>query len=95
VTPRAGTPLNHSEPVDNFTGQKRFQSLASELLSPRIEINSGEEADKADRDFTASIASACRLSTCKVTLLDLKNDLPRLAQAEGKKIAACNQGSSM
>jgi hypothetical protein len=69
---------NHSEPVEKFTDQKRFKCLASELLSPKIEINSEEEANKADRDFTASIASACRLSTCKVTLLDVKNDLPGL-----------------
>jgi hypothetical protein len=47
---------NLSEPVEKFTDWERFQSLALELISPRIEINSGVEADKAARDFTASIA---------------------------------------
>jgi hypothetical protein len=69
---------NLSEPIEKFTDWDRFQSLASDLISPRIEINSGIEADKAARDFTASVASAYRLSTSKVTLLDLNNDLPGL-----------------
>jgi hypothetical protein len=54
---------NPSEPVEKFTDWERFQSLASDLISPRIEINSGEAADKAASDFTASIASAYRPST--------------------------------
>jgi hypothetical protein len=32
---------NLSEPVEKFTDWERFQSLASELVSPRVEINSG------------------------------------------------------
>jgi hypothetical protein len=56
----------------------RFQSLASELISPGIEINSGVEADKAARNFTGSIASAYRLATSKVTLSDINNDIPGL-----------------
>jgi hypothetical protein len=40
---------NLSDPVDKFTDWKRFQSLASELISPRIQFNSGEEAEKAAR----------------------------------------------
>jgi hypothetical protein len=32
---------NLSEPIENFTDWDRFQSLASELMSPKIEINSG------------------------------------------------------
>jgi hypothetical protein len=44
-----------------------FRSLASELILPRIQINSGEETDKAHR-----------LSTSKITLSDLNNDLPGL-----------------
>jgi hypothetical protein len=48
------------------------------LISPKVEINSGVEADKAARDFTASIASARRLSTSKITLLDINNNLPGL-----------------
>jgi hypothetical protein len=69
---------NLSDPVDKFTGWERFQSLASEIISHRIQINLWIEADKAARDFTASIASACRLSTRKITLLDLSKDLPGL-----------------
>jgi hypothetical protein len=42
------------------------------------EINSGVEADKAARAFTASIASAYGLSTNKITLTDLTRDLPGL-----------------
>jgi hypothetical protein len=45
---------NLSEPVEKFIDCEQFQSLASELIAPRIEINSGVEADKAARDFTAS-----------------------------------------
>jgi hypothetical protein len=69
---------NLSEPVEKFTDWERFQSLASELISPRIEINSGVEADKTARDFTAFIASAYRLSTSKVTLSDINNNIPGL-----------------
>jgi hypothetical protein len=47
-----------SNPVDKFTDWERFQSLASEFISPKIQINSEGEADKSDRHFTASIASA-------------------------------------
>jgi hypothetical protein len=32
---------NLSEPTEKFTDWDRFQSLDSELISPRIEINSG------------------------------------------------------
>jgi hypothetical protein len=52
---------NLSQSVEKFNDWDRFQILASELISPEVEINSGE-ADKAARDFTASIASACGLS---------------------------------
>jgi hypothetical protein len=41
-----------SEPVDKFTDWVRFQSLTSEVVSPRIQMNSEEEADKAAQDFT-------------------------------------------
>jgi hypothetical protein len=61
---------NLSEPVEKFRDWDRFQSLASELISPRNEISSGTEAA---HDFTASVASACRLSTSKVS--DINNDL--------------------
>jgi hypothetical protein len=49
---------NLSDHVDKFTDWERFQSLAFELISPRNQANSGEEADKSARDFTASTASA-------------------------------------
>jgi hypothetical protein len=42
---------NLSDPVDKFRDWERFQSLASELISQGIQINSGEEASKAARDF--------------------------------------------
>jgi hypothetical protein len=53
--------MNISEPIEKFTDWNRFQSLASELITPKIGINSGVETDKAARDFTASIASAYRM----------------------------------
>jgi hypothetical protein len=65
---------NLSEPVDKFTDWERFQNLTPELISPRIQFNSGGEADKAARDFTASIVSAYRLSTSKITLSDLNKN---------------------
>jgi hypothetical protein len=67
-----------SEPTEKFTDWERFQSLASDLISPRIEINSGVKADKAARDFSASIASAFRLSPSKITISELNNDSPGL-----------------
>jgi hypothetical protein len=57
---------------------ERFQSLACDLVSARIQIYSGVEADKAARDFTASIAMAYRLATSKVTLSNLNSDAPDL-----------------
>jgi hypothetical protein len=56
---------NLSEPIGKITDWDRFQSFTSELISPRMEINSGVEADKAALNFTASIASAYRLTTSK------------------------------
>jgi endonuclease/exonuclease/phosphatase (EEP) superfamily protein YafD len=58
------------DPVEKFTDWERFQSLASVLVSPRMEINLCVEADKAACDFTASIASAYRLSTKTTTISD-------------------------
>jgi hypothetical protein len=62
---------NMSAPLEKFTDWEQFQSPASNLISPRLEIKSGVEADKAARDLTASIASAYRLATSKTTLTDL------------------------
>jgi len=56
-----------------FTYLEQFQSLASELTSPRIQTDSGEEIDKA-----ASVTSAYRLSTSILILLDLNNNVPSL-----------------
>jgi hypothetical protein len=56
---------NVSAPLEKFTDWERFQSLASNLISPGHEINSGEEADKAACEFSASIVSAYRLATSK------------------------------
>jgi hypothetical protein len=70
--------MNLSEHIETFTDWDQFQSLASELILPRIEINSGIEADKAACNFTASTASAYRLATSKVTLSDINNDVPGL-----------------
>jgi hypothetical protein len=58
------------DPVEKFTDWERFQSLASALVSPRVEINECIEVDKASRDFPASIASAYRLSTKTITISD-------------------------
>jgi hypothetical protein len=35
------------EPFEQFTDWRRFRSLVSNLISPRTEINSGVEANKA------------------------------------------------
>jgi hypothetical protein len=62
---------NLSDSVGKFTDWERFQRLASELILPRIQINSEKEADKAAHEFTASVASVYRLSTSKITHSDL------------------------
>jgi hypothetical protein len=67
-----------SEPFEKITDWERFQNIASNLTSPRIEINSGVEADKAALKFTASIASAYRPSTSKVKISELNSDIPGL-----------------
>jgi hypothetical protein len=67
-----------SKPLDKFTDWGRFQSLASNLISPRVEIKSGVETDKAACAFTTSFTSAYRLSTSKITLSELNKDIPGL-----------------
>jgi hypothetical protein len=52
--------------------------MDSELISPRIQINSMEETNKVGRDFTASITLAYSLSVSKITLSGLNNDAPGL-----------------
>jgi hypothetical protein len=67
--------INLSDAIKKFADWEWFQSLASDLVSARIQINSGVEADKAACYFTASVSSPYRLLTHKVTLSDLNNDL--------------------
>jgi hypothetical protein len=69
---------NLLEPVEKFTDWEQFLSVAPELISPRIQVNLGEEADKVAHNFTASIASAYRLSTSRITLPDLNKGLHSL-----------------
>jgi hypothetical protein len=54
------------DPGDKFTEWERIQSLASELIEPRIQMNSEDQTDKTARDFTTSIALAYRLSEAKL-----------------------------
>jgi hypothetical protein len=69
---------NLSDPVGKFTDWEWFQSLVSQLISPRIQVNSGGEANTAACEFTATIASVYMLSINKITLSNLNNDLPGL-----------------
>jgi hypothetical protein len=58
---------------------EQFQSLSSDIILPRIEINTEKESDKRARDFTTPIASAYRLWTGKGTLSGANNiELPEL-----------------
>jgi hypothetical protein len=43
---------NLSNPTEKFRDWERFQSLASELISPKFEIKLGVEADRAAHDFS-------------------------------------------
>jgi hypothetical protein len=56
--------------------EKRFR--ASEFISHRFHIDTVEEAEKAARNITASVALAYRLSTRKLTFLEISNELPGL-----------------
>jgi hypothetical protein len=60
------------DPVEKRMDWELFQSLASELISPNIQIHSSIEPDNAARDLVASIASAYRISTRKTAILDRK-----------------------
>jgi hypothetical protein len=54
---------NLSEPDEKFTDSEKFRRIASDLLSPRIEINSEEKVDNASRNFTVySLFKSERLS---------------------------------
>jgi hypothetical protein len=58
-----------------MTNLTKAVSEEDRVISPKIQINSEEEAYKADRDFTASIASAYRTATNKITLSDINKDI--------------------
>jgi hypothetical protein len=66
---------NLLEPTEESTDLDWFESLTSELISPRIEINMRVEANKVAHNFPASVASAYMLLTSKVTLSDINSDL--------------------
>jgi hypothetical protein len=70
------TTIKLSDPLEKFTDWERFQYLVYNLISLRIGINSGVEADKAVLEFIASIASAYRLLTSKIKLSELNCDIP-------------------
>jgi ribosome-associated translation inhibitor RaiA len=72
--------LDHIRTKNVSEQLEKFQSLISNLISLRIDINLGEEADKLVCDFTASIASAHRLAWSKINLSELNNDLYSLDQ---------------
>jgi hypothetical protein len=65
------------DPVEKFTDWELFQSLASELASPniQIQIHFSNEADKEARDFAVTVVSAYRLSARKTTILDRKYEI--------------------
>jgi hypothetical protein len=59
-----------------FRNLLKILQIGSDYLDSKLTWGVG--TNKAARDFTVSIASACRLSTRKVTLSDLKSDFPGL-----------------
>jgi len=61
---RAGESWNLVEKLPDW---ERLLSLASELISPRIQIDYDEEDDEITRNFTAPVALAYRLSAGKQT----------------------------
>jgi len=67
------TVINHLTQAEKVKDWETFKSLAWELISPRTQINSRVVVDKAVWDFTASNTLAHRLSTSKISLLDLHN----------------------
>jgi hypothetical protein len=73
--------LNHRDilaPIEILTAWERFQSLASDLISPRTQTHTFEDAEKSARNFAASIALAYNLSTHKITIPDVTEKLPEL-----------------
>jgi hypothetical protein len=48
------------------------------LISPRTQIHTFEDAEEAGRNFVASIASAYRLSTYKITISEIIEEMLEL-----------------
>jgi hypothetical protein len=67
-----------SVPVEIHTDWTRFRSLTSDLISPRTQIDTSDEAERAGCIFAASIASAYRLSTGNIILSEIKKELQEL-----------------
>jgi oligoendopeptidase F len=70
-----------SASVEIHTDWEGFQSLASDLISPRTQNHTCEDAEERARNFaasTASTASAFRLSTNKISLSELNEELLEL-----------------
>jgi len=65
-----------SAPVEIHIDWEWFRSLASDLISSVIQINTAAKAERAACNFAASIASAYTLSTRKITLSELNSKLP-------------------
>jgi hypothetical protein len=66
-----------SERLEVLTDWEGLHDFASNLISPRIDINSGVEADKAALEFTAS---TYRLSASEIKLSELNSDIPSLGR---------------
>jgi hypothetical protein len=73
---------NLSDPVEKLRDLERFGSLASELISPRVQVISGKEANKNIRDSTAFLAPAYRLLASKITFCDLLDNNIRVPSLE-------------
>jgi hypothetical protein len=78
------------DPVEKLTDWELFQSLASGLVSPNIQIHSSNEADKAACDSAASVASAYRILTRTTTVLDRKYEIPCLGRLLNMKESSEN-----
>jgi len=59
--------------VETHTDWDLFRSLASDLIHPRFQVDTVQEAEREASVFTASVASAYRLATHKLALSDLNN----------------------
>jgi hypothetical protein len=69
-----------SDPVEKLIDWELFRSIASELVSPNIQILSSEQTDKAECDLATSIVSAYRLSTRKTTVLHRNYGIPDIGR---------------